>query len=164
MVGPGLLFALALLSLLSPAARAERSVGLDARGVDPMAAVDNRDGLDVRDELGRPVSAQKVLRDLKEASAARAAQNAYASALPKAKAVLPALELAAGVGLRLVQFAVSLPAALAVASMPSAGPKILAVLLVLLGAVAAVRAAAARACPSPLPVRLGRCCPEVLRC
>jgi len=161
LVGPGLFLVLAL---LAGAARAETAVGLDARGVDPMAAVDDRQGLDVRDELGRPVTAAAVLRDLKTASAARAAETAYASALPKARLVLPALELAARFGLSLVQFAVSLPLELASASLPAPRPKIALVLLVLAAAAVSLRAAAARRCPCPVSVLSGRCCPEVLRC
>lgn len=162
MVGPGLFLALAF--LLAGAARAERTVGLDARGVDPMAAVQNPLGLDVRDELGRPVTAQAVLRDMKAATVTRAAEAAYASTLPKARLILPALELASGLGLRLVQFAVSLPAALATASLPGAAPKIALLLVLLTAAVSAAAPAFARACPCPLSLRAGRCCPEVLRC
>ena len=58
MVGPGLLLALTLLGLSR--ARAETAVGLDARGVDPIAAVDNPMGLDVRDALGRLAVANHV--------------------------------------------------------------------------------------------------------
>lgn len=161
MVGPGLFLVLAL---LAGRARAETAVGFDARGVDPMSAVDNRQGLDVRDALGRPVTAAAVLSDLKHASAARAAQTAYASALPQARKILPALELVAGFGLRLVQFAVALPSALALASLPAPRPKIALVLLVLAAAVLSLRPAAARPCASPASLIHGRCCPEVLRC
>lgn len=161
MVGPGLFLVLALIGSL---ARAEAPVGLDARGVDPMAAVENRQGLDVRDELGRPVTAQAVLHDLKSASVARAAEAAYASALPKARLILPALELAAGAGLRLVQFAVSLPAALATVSLPGSVPKIALILTLLTAAVSAAVPAVARACPCPVSLRAGRARPEVLLC
>lgn len=89
-VGPGLFLALAL---LAPAGRAELAAGLDARGVDPRVAVENKWGLDVRDELGRPVTREQVLADLKGAAVKRAADNAYASSLPKARAVLAELEL-----------------------------------------------------------------------
>ena len=90
MVGPGLVLALAF---LAGGLRAETPAGLDARGVDPRAAIDNRLGLDVRDELGRPVTSEQVLTDLKAATVAKAAANAYSSSLPKAKAILSALEL-----------------------------------------------------------------------
>ena len=71
-VGPGLFLALAL---LAPAGRAETAAGLDAQGVDPRVAVENRLGLDVRDALGRPVTREQVLIDLKGAAVTRAAQN-----------------------------------------------------------------------------------------
>ena len=161
MVGPGLFLVLALIGSV---ARAEAAVGLDARGVDPMAAVENRQGLDVRDELGRPVTAQAVLRDMKSASVARAAEAAYASTLPKARLILPALELAAGAGLRLVQFAASLPAALATAFPPGSGPRVALFLILLAAAVTAAAPAAARACPCPVSLRAGRARPEVLLC
>ncbi|MBI3563935.1 MAG: hypothetical protein HY079_01915 [Elusimicrobia bacterium] len=160
-MGPGLFLVLAL---LTGVAKAETAVGLDARGVDPMTAVDDRQGLDVRDELGRPVTAQAVLRDMKAATVTRAAEAAYASTLPKARLILPALELASGLGLRLVQFAVSLSSALATASLPGSAPKIALLLILLAAAVSAAASAAARPCPCPLSLRAGRCCPEVLRC
>lgn len=92
MVGPGLFLALAL---LAPAGRAETAAGLDAQGVDPRTAVENKYGLDVRDALGRPVTSAKVLSDLKGAAVKRAADNSFISRLPKARAVLSALELLA---------------------------------------------------------------------
>jgi len=92
LVGPGLFLALAL---LAPSVRAETAAGLDAQGVDPLAAIENKWGLDVRDELGRPVTREKVLTDLKGATVGRAAANAYASSLPRARVVLSALELLA---------------------------------------------------------------------
>ncbi len=161
MVGPGLFLAL---SLLTGAARAETAVGLGARGVDPMAAVSNPLGLDVRDALGRPVTAQAVLRDVKQAAVTRTVETAYASTLPKARLILPALEMAVGLGLRLVQFAAALPAALASGSLPVPGPKIAFLLRALAAAVAAFRPGAARDAPCPVSLRSGRCCPEVLRC
>ncbi|UPT74455.1 MAG: hypothetical protein M0D55_01570 [Elusimicrobiota bacterium] len=83
------------LLLCSAGAWAEAPVGLDAVGVDPRAAVSNDWGLDVRDADGRPVTQEKVLADLKAAAVKRAGAGAYASSLPKAKAVLSALELLA---------------------------------------------------------------------
>ena len=94
-MGPGLFLALALLAFVAPAGRAESAAGLDAQGVDPRAAVENRLGLDVRDAQGRPVTREQVLADLKGATVRRAAANAFASSLPKAGAVLSALELLA---------------------------------------------------------------------
>ena len=161
MVGPGLFLALTLLGAF---ARAETPVGLDAKGVDPMAAVDNRQGLDVRDALGRPVSAQVVLEQLKKAQAVRAAQNAYASPLPKAKAVLPELELAMGLGAWLFQLADALPPLENWSALPVPGPKLFLILIALAGALLAPAAAASR--PRVLQVCLTprQRCPEVLLC
>lgn len=161
MVGPGLFLVLALSGVL---ARAETAVGLDARGVDPMAAVDNRQGLDVRDEMGRPVTAQAVLADLKQASVARAVETAYATALPKARVIVPVLELAAGLGLRLVQLAESLPPPSAWATVPPPGPKLAVLLIVVLGAVLGQVASAFR--PRAAMPALSSCRRsfEVLRC
>lgn len=162
MVGPGLLLALALLAGVR--ARAETAVGLDARGVDPMAAVDNSQGLDVRDALGRPVSAQFVLQDLKRAQVARAAETSYTSALPKAKAVLASLEAAAGGVLSLVNLAVSIPSRAEWASLPAPGPKLSILFFVVLGAVLLQTASASRpraSLPALSSCRRGL---EVLRC
>jgi hypothetical protein len=60
------------------------AVGFEARGVDPLAAVSNPLGLDVRDALGRPVSADKVMRDLSRGQARQAKESSYAEALPGA--------------------------------------------------------------------------------
>ena len=145
-------------------ARAETSVGLDARGVDPLAAVDNPQGLDVRDELGRQVTAKAVLRDIRRATADRTAEVSYASTLPKAKIILPALELAVGLGLRLVQFAATAPIAIASASLPGASPKWTFVLILFAMAVLTLRRAFARPSPCLVSMRRGRCRPEVLLC
>lgn len=160
MAGPGLLLALAV---LARTAGAETAVGLDARGVDPMAAVDNRQGLDVRDELGRPVSAKAVLADLKKAQAARAAEGSFTTALPKAKAVLAALEYGAGAAASVIQLAASLPLVRALASLPAPKPRAVLWLLPVFGA---VLAAVSAALPRVLQVSLRPCqrCPEVLRC
>ncbi|MDE2491018.1 MAG: hypothetical protein KGM24_09220 [Elusimicrobia bacterium] len=162
-MGPGLFLAFALLGLTVARARAETPVGLGAQGVDPMAAVDNRQGLDVRDALGRPVTAGAVLRDLKRAEAARTAQNAYASALPQARRILPALDLAPGFGACVVRLLEALPRATQWVSLPPPGPKVLLLLVAVLGAVL-VQGAALLPRDRPLSWRLGRCCPEVLRC
>ena len=161
MVGPGLFLALAV---LAGAARAETAVGLDARGVDPMAAVNNLQGLDVRDALGRPVSAQTVLAELKQASMARVAESAYASALPKARTVLPALESAFGRLLSLVALAESVPGPSSWASLPSPRPKVCALMFLVLGVVVILTASAAR--PRALLPALSSCrrSLEVLRC
>jgi hypothetical protein len=162
LVGPGLFLALAL--LVAGPARAETAVGLDARGVDPMAAVDNGTGLDVRDELGRPVSAKVVLDELKRAQVARAAETAYQSNLPKAKAVLPSLEYAVGGVLSLVRLIEGVPASSEWASMPSPRPKLLVVLFAVLGAVLVQAASASRPRGSLPALSSCRRCLEVLRC
>ena len=161
-VGPGLFLALVLLA--GGHARAETAVGLDARGVDPMAAVNNRQGLDVRDELGRPVSARVVLDELKRAQVARAVETSYTSALPKAKAVLASLEYSAGGLLSLVRLIEAIPGPSEWASLPSPGPKLSVVFLAVLGA-ALVQAASASWPRASLPA-LSSCrrCLEVLRC
>lgn len=162
MVGPGLFLALAL--LLGGRARAETAVGLGARGVDPMAAVDNSQGLDVRDELGRPVTAKAVLDDMKKASVARAAETAYQSALPKAKTVLPALELAVGGLVSLVRLIETVPEGVELASLPLPRPKIAALLFAVLGLVLVQLASASRPRASLPALSSCRRSLEVLRC
>lgn len=161
MVGPGLFIGLAL---LATGARAEAPVGLDAKGVNPMAAVDNRLGLDVRDALGRPVSGRLVLEQLKSASAARAAENSFASRLPRARIILPALELAADCGAWLLQLADALPAAAAVASLLSSGPKVSALLLIVMGCVLASTASTLGPRSQQLSLFFCTCRREILRC
>jgi hypothetical protein len=162
LVGPGLFLALALLA--GSRARAETAVGLDARGVDPMAALNNREGLDVRDALGRPVSAQAVLEDLKRAQVARAAETSYTSALPKAKAVLASLEAAAGGVLSLVSLAVNIPGRVEWSSLPAPGPKLSILLFLVLGAILVQTASASRPRASLPALSSCRRCLEVLRC
>ncbi len=131
-VGPGLFLALAL---LAPAGRAETAAGLDAQGIDPRAAVENRWGLDVRDTSGRPVTREQVLADLKGAAVTRAAENAFTSRLPKARAVLSALELLAeaAAAFRLAATGFTLPELLP--GLPGGRPRIeILWLLVLAGA------------------------------
>lgn len=161
LVGPGLFLALAV---LAGGARAETAVGLDARGVDPMAAVDNRLGLDVRDALGRPVSGQAVLNELKKASVARVAQTAFGTGLPKAKTILPALDMAAGAAVWLARLAEAVPGPAAWAALPTPGPKLSLLLFVVLGAVLAQASSAFR--PRALLPALSSCrrSLEVLRC
>jgi len=90
------LMALAVAGLLSAAPgvgrAAETPVGLEARGVDPLVALRNAGGLDVRDELGRPVSARLIERQLKAARASASAEAAFSSRLPQARAMALALE------------------------------------------------------------------------
>jgi hypothetical protein len=161
-VGPGLFLALVLLG--GGRARAETAVGLDARGVDPMAAVDNRQGLDVRDTLGRPVSARIVLADLKRAQVARAAETSYASSLPKAKAVLASLEYSAGGLLSLVRLIESLPGRSEWSALPPPSPKLPVLFLIILGAVLVQAASASRPRASLPALSSCRRCLEVLRC
>jgi hypothetical protein len=162
LVGPGLFLALAL--LLGGRARAETAVGLDARGVDPMAAVDNSSGLDVRDELGRPVTAKAVLDDMKKASAGRTAETAYQSSLPKAKIVLPSLELAVGGLLSLVRLIETVPEGVELASLPLPRPKVPALLFAVLGLFLVQLASASRPRASLPALSSCRRSLEVLRC
>lgn len=163
LVGPGLFLALALI-LAGGRARAETAVGLDARGVDPMAAVDNAQGLDVRDELGRPVSAKVVLDQLKQAQAARTAEAAYTSRLPKAKSVLASLESAPGVLLSLVRLIEGVPGPSEWSSLPSPRPKLSVVLFAVLGLVLVQAASASRPRGSLPALSSCRRSLEVLRC
>ena len=82
---------LAVASVPAPAF-AEQAVGLEAQGVDPWAALRNGQGLDVRDELGRPVSAQVITRQLAAASSQVVEQKAAVSRLPKARVIFRLLE------------------------------------------------------------------------
>jgi hypothetical protein len=133
LVGPGLFLALAL---LAPAGRAETAAGLDAQGVDPRAAVENRWGLDVRDAQGRPVTREQVLSDLKGATVKRAADNAFTSSLPKARAVLSALELLAeaAAAFRLASTGFALPELMP--GLPGGRPKLAVLWLLVLASAA----------------------------
>ena len=71
------------LRFLGEGRAAERAVGIEAQGVDPMVALRNSQDLDVRDELGRPVSAKLVAAQLKAAQAAASADAAFSSRLPR---------------------------------------------------------------------------------
>lgn len=160
-MGPGLFLALAL---LAPAGRAETPAGLDAQGVDPRAAVENRWGLDVRDELGRPVTREKVLSDLKGAAIARAAENAFVSRLPKARAVLSALELlaSAAAAFRVASRGVELPRLLP--GLPGGRPRLSVLWLAVLAAAAATASLCCCRYRKPALSRSRQSCPEVLRC
>ncbi|MBI2788069.1 MAG: hypothetical protein HYX59_05245 [Elusimicrobia bacterium] len=152
------------LLMLAPTGRAETAAGLDAQGVDPRAAIENKYGLDVRDEAGRPVTREQVLSDLKGAAVTRAAQNAFTSSLPKARAILSALELLAdaGAAFRLAAAAFALPELLP--GLPGGGPKI-SVLWMLLLASSAVTVAFCRRHGYRLTPSLSRQSSiEVLRC
>ena len=71
---------------------AEQAVGLEAQGVDPWAALRNGQNLDVRDELGRPVSAKVIQRQLAAASVQAVEAKAAVSRLPKARVIFRLLE------------------------------------------------------------------------
>jgi hypothetical protein len=146
-----------------PAGRAEIAAGLDAQGVDPRAAIENSWGLDVRDELGRPVTREKVLADLKSAAVKRAADNSFTSALPRARAVLSALELLADAAV--FHFTVPrfrLPAALA--ALPGGRPKLEAVLLLVVCSAVLTVSSCCRAGTTVPIYRSRQSRPEVLRC
>ena len=159
--GPGLFLALAL---LAPAGRAETAVGLDAQGGDPRVTVENRWGLDVRDELGRPVTREKVLSDLKGAAVARAAENAFTSRLPKAGAVLSALEFlaSAAAAFRLASSGAALPEILP--GLPGGRPKFFVLWLAVLAAATRARSLCCRPARKLMLSRSRQGCPEVLRC
>ena len=161
LVGPGLFFALAF---LAGAPRAEIPVGLDARGVDPMAAVDNFLGLDVRDTFGRPVSGVVVLAELKRAQVARVAEIAYASALPQARLMLPILEYSVGSIAWLMRLAPPLSNPTTWSSLPTPRPKVCALLLLALAAALTQAAAVLRPRVQRASLSSFQGCPEVLRC
>jgi hypothetical protein len=87
-----LLAAVAIMAAPLAAAGGEQAVGLEAQGVDPWVAL-RPGGLDVRDELGRPVRAGVIEAQLKAVNAEAAVQASFSSRLPKAGAVIRMLEL-----------------------------------------------------------------------
>jgi hypothetical protein len=89
--------ACALFAFWARGAAAEIAVGIEARGVDLSAALRNSQGLDLRDELGRPVSPKLIADQLKAAQASAAAEAAFSSRLPQARAMARALELWQGI-------------------------------------------------------------------
>jgi hypothetical protein len=82
-----------LLATATGVCRAERAVGLEASGIDPRVALENVSGLDVRDDMGRPVSARLIEQELKAAQASASAEASFSSKLPMAKVMARALEL-----------------------------------------------------------------------
>ena len=160
-MGPGLLLALAL---LAQAGRAESPAGLDAQGVDPRAALDNRWGLDVRDALGRPVSGEKVLAEMKGVAVARAAGNAFTSRLPKASVFLPGIELLAKAAAAFRLAAQGFPLAELLPGLPGGRPKVSVLWLVVLAAAALTASCCCRAKTELVLARSRQSCPEVLRC
>ena len=161
-MGPGLFLAL-FLSLALPV-RAERAVGLDAQGVDPMAALSNPNHLDVRDELGRPVSAQLVAAELKQAQAKAASEAAFASRLPQASAVAALLEMIEALRLFLRGGDAGLPPQrlFALAPLQRGGDKSAASQLIVVGLALLVAAYAAK--PKPAAQLCRSRTTEVMRC
>jgi|GEM_PF-4262916 len=84
--------ACALFAFGARGAAAETAVGIEAQGVDPMVALQNAQSLDLRDELGRPVSPKLIAAQLKAAQASAAADAAFSSRLPQARLMARALE------------------------------------------------------------------------
>jgi hypothetical protein len=160
-VGPGLFLALAL---LAPAGRAETAVGLDAQGIDPRVAVENQWGLDVRDEAGRPVTREQVLSDLKGATVARAAENAFTSRLPRARVVLSALELLAeaAAAIRLAAIGFALPEL--IPGLPGGGPKFAVLWMLILASAAMTVSLCCRAETRLTLSRSRQSSIEILRC
>lgn len=110
---------------IADTALAEQAVGLEAQGIDPWAALKNPGKLDVRDELGRPVSARLIERQLKAARAQEAIKVSFASRAPKAKTVAWLLEMFTAAAVRLTG---SLPRSrrqsLAAVASPRPGPRV----------------------------------------
>lgn len=165
MVGPGLFFALLALGAL-PARASEATVGLDAKGVDPLVALHNDSGLDIRDALGRPVSAQKVATELKQAQAKAASEAAFASRLPQAAAVAALLEMIQVLRLALRGGPVGLPpiSLFALAPARRTGKEGQPGLIVAVALSAAMLAGAAACRPEPALQFLRAPATEVLRC
>ena len=161
MVGPGLFLALAL---FAPAGRAENAAGLDAQGVDPRAAIENKWGLDVRDEAGRPVTREQVLADLKGAAVKRAAENSFTSSLPKARTVLSALELLAEAAAAFRLAATAFPLAEILPGLPEGKPRFAVLWLLVLACAAASFTLCCRAETRLIPALSRQSSIEVLRC
>lgn len=102
----------------------ETAVGLDALGVDAETALHNPHRLDLRDQLGRPVSSALVRRQLKEAGAEAAAQSAYASTAPQARAVLRLMALWATLGARIALPSPARPSQAAISAVNAARPQL----------------------------------------
>ncbi len=153
-----------LVAALTVGAGAEEGVGVEARGVSPWAALSGASrGLDVRDAFNRPVSRTAVERDLKRLSVQTAAANAYASRLPRAREVLPLLEMLAEIRASLRSaLRAGLPSVVWALAPSRVELKIVLALVLLAGVLyaPALPALAAAACPRPASgARL-----KVLRC
>ena len=126
--------------------------------------MENRWGLDVRDTAGRPVTREQVLADLKGAAVARAAENAYTSRLPRARAVLSALELLAeaAAAFRLASTGFALPELLP--GLPGGGPKFAVLWLLILASAATTLSLCCRPEARLTLSRSRQSSIEVLRC
>jgi hypothetical protein len=82
----------ALLAVCAGGAFAETAVGIEAKGVDALVALQNSQKLDLRDELGRPISSKLIAAQLKAAQASASADAAFSSRLPQARIMARALE------------------------------------------------------------------------
>ncbi|MBI5624533.1 MAG: hypothetical protein HY924_12205 [Elusimicrobia bacterium] len=136
-------------------------VGMDAMGVDPAAVLADRWGLDVRDEINRPVSRARLEADLKSAAARSAAQDAVTSTLPHASAAALLRELLPRVEAWLRGFLPSLGFSTAAAGPVPKPPKLLPlglVFCVLTLSVAVVRSRLLTAAPAISKA------PAILRC
>ena len=153
-----------LLAALTAGVNADEGLGIEARGVSPWAALSGSSrGLDLRDAFNRPVSRAAVERDLKRLSVQTAAANAYASRLPRAREVLPLLEMLAEIRASLRSaLSAGLPAVVWALAPSRVELKIVLALVLLAGVLfaPALPALAAAACPRPASgARL-----KVLRC
>lgn len=157
------LAAAAVLAAPLCAARGEQAVGLEAQGVDPWAAL-RPGGLDVRDELGRPVRAEIIETQVKAANAEAAARASFSSRLPKAGTIIRLLELLEALKTWLSPF-VPFPESRPVwALAPAApGPQKSLLLFLLASLTAALSARLPRRRSPAFPGAAGRA-PDVLRC
>lgn len=144
--------------LFSPLAGAEEEVGLEAQGVSPWAALENRWGLDVRDELGRPVSARRIEAQLKKASARQSTEGRSA----RGQDIALTFELLAPLGtcLRALAEQFGLPRVSGLAPSSSRKAVLFLAVLAVLAAGLPLSAFAVFRCPAVSRSRL----PLVLRC
>lgn len=143
------------------AADSQAKVGMEARGVSPWHVLNDRWGLDVRDASNRPVSARQLEKELKLAAAGAAAENAYASKLPRASAAILMLELLSAVEASLRPWLPRRSVAAASAAGVPKSPRLAAALLAL-AFIPIVSAVLRASCPENLavPSRI----PSPLRC
>ncbi len=139
----------------------ESAVGVEARGIDPLAALRNRWGLDLRDAQGRPVSPGVMARELKKASAHAAADSTYASKLPRARGAALFFELLEALGLSLKPPPLPLPTVSRAQPLNLRPPRIM-VFILFLGLVASVCRPSRR--PAVSYLHSASRAPMVLRC